>query len=108
VPVEQVHQRLAELERQPPSATNERLRAALRSQVDTYRRIERTTAEARDRLALLEVRLDEAVARAVELALRAGDPLELGGLGDDVDRLVGEMEALRRGIEETAGQTANL
>ncbi len=52
------------------------------------------------------MRLDEAVARAVELSLRVDDPVELGGLGDDVDRLVGEMEALRRGIEETAGQAA--
>ncbi len=106
VPVEQVQQRLGTLDRQPSSPTNERLRAALRAQVDTYRRIEQIAADARERLQVLEVRLDEAVARAVELSLRIDDPVELGGLGDDVDRLVGEMEALRRGIEETAGQTA--
>jgi len=78
--------------------------AALRAQLDTAERLERVAADAGDRLQLMDARLDEAVARAVELSLRAGDPVELGGLGSDVDSLVTELEALRRGLEEVQGR----
>lgn len=98
--------RLRGLEDAPASATNERLAAALRSQIDTAGRIRQSVAEARERLQLLEARLDETVARAVELGLRVDDPAALGGLGADVDALVTDLEALRRGLDETAGQAA--
>lgn len=106
VPVDQVEERIAKLRAGPTSPTTESLVDALRGQADSYRRIAVTAQDARDRLQVLEVRLDEAVARAVELSLRADDPVALGGLGADVDRLVGEMEALREGLEIAAGQTA--
>ena len=61
--------------------------------------------DARSRLELLNARLDEAVARAVELALRAEDATALSGLGGDVDDLVGEMESLRTALDE-AGQAS--
>ncbi len=61
-------------------------------------------AEARDRLRLLDARLDEAVARAVELSLGAGDAAAAGGLQGDVDQLVEEMEALRVALDD-AGPT---
>jgi hypothetical protein len=94
-----------ELERQLVAARDrEGVAASLRSQIDTYRRIEATAIDARERLRLLDVRLDETVARAVEVGLRAGDPVEVGLLDDDVESLVTEMEALRRGLDETAGQ----
>lgn len=83
---------------------NDRVTAAVRAQIDTYRRIEATAIDARERLRLLDARLDETVARAIEVGLRAGDPLEVGALDNDVESLVDEMEALRRGLEETAGQ----
>ena len=51
-------------------------------------------------------RLDEAVARAYELSVQASDVADLGGLGNDVDNLVVEMEALRQGLEEAGGQAA--
>ena len=54
----------------------------------------------RQRLEVLDARMDEAVARAVELSLSAGDAAELSGLGADVDQLVDDMEALRQGLEE--------
>ena len=38
--------------------------------------------------------------------MQAEDVAELGGLGDDVDAMVDEMEALRQAIEETGGGTA--
>lgn len=106
VPEEELRERLARLEAAPPTDTNQRLAEALRGQADSARRIGRTAQDARERLQVLDVRLDEIVARAVELGLRVDDPVELGELGADVDALVGEMEALRRGLDETAGQTA--
>jgi hypothetical protein len=80
---------------------------AIRSQIDSYRRIEQTAIDTRQRLQLLEARLDETVARAIEVGLRAGDPVELGVLDDDVESLVTEMEALRRGLDETAGRAVS-
>ena len=86
---------------------NDGVAAALRSQIDSYRRIEQTAIETRERLQLLEARLDETVARAIEVGLRAGDPVEIGVLDDDVESLVVEMEALRRGLDETAGRAVS-
>ena len=79
--------------------------AALESQLASADRLEAVAIDARDRLQLMDARLDEAVARAIELSLRAEDVGELHGLGNDVDNLVGEMETLRQGLEE-AGQAA--
>jgi hypothetical protein len=75
---------------------------ALQSQMASTRRIAEVARETRDRLRLLDARLDESVARAVELSLRAGDVAEIGGLDDDVESIVTEMETLRVALEETA------
>jgi hypothetical protein len=99
-PIQQLEAKLAR-------ADNEGVAAALRSQIDSYRRIEQTAIDTRTRLQILEARLDETVARAIEVGLRAGDPVEIGVLDDDVDSLVVEMEALRRGLDETAGQAVS-
>lgn len=72
---------------------------ALRSQVETAERLAQVSADARDRLRLLDARLDELVARAVELSLGTGGDVRT--LGADVDDLVNEMEALRSAVEET-------
>jgi hypothetical protein len=79
--------------------------AALEAQLASADRLEAVAIDARDRLQLMDARLDEAVARAVELSLRAEDVGELRGLGNDVDSLVGEMESLRQGLDE-AGRAA--
>jgi len=79
---------------------------ALESQIATAERIGSVAADARARLRLLDARLDEAVARAVEISLRASDVADLAGLGSDVDALVGDMEALRQGLEEAAQASA--
>jgi hypothetical protein len=63
------------------------------------------TRDTAEQLRLLDARLDEAVARAVELSL-SGDSGKLTGLDSDVDDLVAEMEALRQALEETGGGTA--
>ncbi len=72
---------------------------ALKAQLAAGERMDRVIATTRDQLRLLDARMDEAVARAVELSVQAADEAELSNLRDDVDGLVGEMEALRQGLE---------
>jgi hypothetical protein len=85
-----------------PSAAEsfDRTVQALEAQLASGERLANVATDARQRLEVLDARLDEAVARAVELSLSAGDVSELSGLGDDVEGLVGDMEALRQGLEE--------
>ncbi len=79
----------------------EKTAAALEAQLASANRLAAVTAEAQDRLRLLNARLDEMVARAIELSVDASQVDELGGLGSDVDSLVDEMEALRLAMDET-------
>lgn len=74
---------------------------ALEAQLASAQRLANVTREAQDRLRLLNARMDEMVARAIELSVDASQPDELGGLGSDVDSLVDEMEALRLAMDET-------
>jgi len=78
---------------------------AIRAELASAERLELTIGEARDRLRLTNARLDEAVARAAELSVAADDVSELEGLGDDVDALVTDLEALRLGLEEVSRPT---
>ena len=78
---------------------------AMEAQLASGQRLAQVAQDARRRLEVLDARMDEAVARAVELSLSAGDATELSGLGADVDQLVDDMEALRQGLEEV-GNTA--
>ena len=99
-----VNQQLAELqgEQDEPAAANSPRAgtvAALQAQLATAGRIEQTVVDARDRLRLLDARLDETVARAIELSVSA-DESALDSLSADVDGIVGDMEALRQGIDE--------
>jgi hypothetical protein len=97
-------------EQQRPGANTESLdktAAALEAQLASGKRLQAVATNARDRLQVLDARLDEAVARAVELSLQAGDVQDLSGLGDDVDSLLGDLESLRQGLEE-AGRATSL
>jgi hypothetical protein len=76
---------------------------SLEAQVAAADRLIDVARDAQDRVRLLNARLDEAVARAVELSLRAEDVGELGGLGSDVDQLVEEMESLRVALDDVGG-----
>jgi hypothetical protein len=73
--------------------------SALQAQLDTAARMQRVTTDAQNRLRVLDARLDELVARTVELSL-GGSTAAVGGLGDDVEVLVQEMEALRQAVDE--------
>jgi phage shock protein A len=76
---------------------------SLQAQLATAERLERVIGEADSELRLLNARLDEAAARTIELSVQASSVSDLGGLGDDVDQMVDDMEALRQAIEETSG-----
>jgi hypothetical protein len=78
---------------------------ALRAQLATAERIDGVLNETRDRLGLLDARLDEAVARSLELSVRTDDPDQLGGVNSTVDEVLEEMEALRLALDEADGDT---
>jgi hypothetical protein len=84
--------------RQAPSAATSRTIASLEAQLESARRMQAVADDARDRLRLLDARLDELVARAVEVSVGTADSAVLG---NDVEELVVELEALRMAVEET-------
>ena len=75
--------------------------ASLEAQRAAATRIDAVIARTQSELRVLDARLDETVARAVELTARAGADAAVAGLGSDVDDLVTEMEALRLALDET-------
>ncbi len=95
---------LAQVE-QSASPSRERTVEALEAQLASAQRIDRVLSETRDRLTLLDARLDEAVARSLELSVGA-DPSELGGVNTTVDEVLEEMEALRLALDEADGGPA--
>jgi hypothetical protein len=97
--VRQAQAELARLDHEPAGSHTAATRDALAAQVATAARMQAVSTDARDRLRLLDARLDELVARAVELSV-SGSASAITGLGDDVDSLVTEMEALRQALEE--------
>ena len=105
--VRTIQAELAEVQAERRRATGEarasldRAEQAVRSQLSSAQRIAQVSSDARNRLRVLNAQLDEAVARALELSLRAGDTSELSPLSADVDSLVSELESLRQALEET-------
>lgn len=88
------------LQGRQPDPTTARTIESLRAQLASDERLWRVSADAVSQLRLIDARLDEAVARAVELGV-AGDVGAVTGLGNDVDDLVTELEALRLALEDT-------
>lgn len=82
------------------SESRSRTEESLRAQIASAERMDAVVNDAQDRLRLLDARLDEAAARAVELSVEASDEGMLG-LSSDVDDVVTDMEALRQALEET-------
>jgi hypothetical protein len=85
------------------AASIDRAIDAVRSQLSSAKRIGDVADDTIDRLRVLNAQLDEAVARAVELSVHADSVGDVAPLGADVDSLVGELESLRQGLEETGG-----
>jgi hypothetical protein len=91
----------AELRRDAARPDLQETAAALQAQLDSGRRLRSVAQGALDRLRRLDAQLDEAVARAIELSLNASDSSAVRPLGNDVDTVVGELESLRLGLEES-------
>ena len=85
-----------------PASTTGGTVIALRAELASAARMDKAITETRDKLRLLNARLDETVARAVELSVQADNVSDFGGLGDDVESIVGDMEALRQGLDEVS------
>ena len=98
-----IKQELAAVRQEAPSPTRDRTEQALQSQLGSADRIQKVAYDARDRLRVLNAQMDEAVARAVELSVKTTDVAALGGLSQDVESLVGELESLRQALDETSG-----
>lgn len=79
---------------------------AVQAQLDTAKRLDAVIADTDARLRLLNARLDESVTRAIELSARVGSADDLGSVLDDVDVLVGDLEALRQALGETDAVSA--
>jgi hypothetical protein len=77
--------------------------AALAARLQAAHRMEGVVQRATDQLRILTAELDQAVTSAVELSLDANDPAAALPVADNVDSVVGEIEALRRAMEETEG-----
>jgi hypothetical protein len=89
-----------------PGSTLARTVEALEAQLASAERMDGLLVETVDRLRLLDARMDETVSQAIELAVQADSPDDLGGLGSDVDSLVLDMEALRQALDETTSGRA--
>jgi hypothetical protein len=81
-----------------PTASEDQTMQSLEAQLQSAQRLQDVATGARDRLRLLDARFDELVARAVEVSVGSGDTTLLG---NDVDALVNELEALRVALDET-------
>ena len=91
IDVEGARHDLAEVEGSSGSDAMDRTAQSLRAQLSSARRMEQTITEARDRLRLTNARLDEAVARAIELSVAGHTVDDVQGLGDDVEAIAHEM-----------------
>lgn len=98
-PRRELERRMAALDGAEPAADEATVIQALQSQVDAAQRLETTRDDAQRRLQVLEAQFEELVARAVEVSVGTADT-DL--LGNDVDGLVNELEAVRMAIEETS------
>lgn len=76
---------------------------SLEQQKATAERLDRVISQAHSQLRMLDARMDEAVARALELSTQSVTSASVGTLSTDVDNLVTEMEALRQALDETHG-----
>ena len=96
---QQVMTQLEFARRQPPSPSRDSTIDALESQLDSINRLATTSEDTRGKLQVLEARLNELVARALELSVTGAS--DAGGLDADVAAVVDEMEALRQAFEDT-------
>ncbi|MFV0524406.1 MAG: hypothetical protein ACK5RL_07915 [Acidimicrobiales bacterium] len=85
----------------PDGSSQDQALAALRAQRAAAQRLDDTITTVTDQLTVLDARLDELVARALELSVASPADPRLATLDDELVGVVDELEALRQAIEET-------
>ena len=101
IDVTQIQQEIDSIPQDGRESTTQTL-AALQAQLDTATRMDEVIRDTRDRLRLQNARMDESVARAIELSVKAEDVAELDGLGDNVGSLVTQLDAMRQALDDPA------
>ncbi len=96
-----VHAELQQARAMPQTERSAQTIAAIEAQLASAERLDATIHDTYDRLRLLDARIDETVTRTVELSVTQSDPDAIGGLGDEVESIVDDMEALRQAVEES-------
>ena len=96
-----VHAELQQARAMPPTERSGQTIAAIEAQLASAARLDATINDTYDRLRLLDARIDETVTRTVELSVTQTDADAIGGLGDEVESIVDDMEALRQAVEES-------
>jgi hypothetical protein len=99
IDVPKITQELASIPRDGRDASMQTI-DALQAQIDTATRMDDIIRDTRDRLRLQNARMDESVARAIELSVKAEDVTELEGLGDNVGSLVTQLDAMRQALDD--------
>ena len=94
---------LAALATTPADDTASATATSIQAQIDAAERMDTTIAETRDRMRLLNARLNEAVTRAIEVSVSTATGDELSAVGNDLESITTEVEALRQGIEAVEG-----
>lgn len=86
---------------EPASPRRDQTITAIESQLASAARIDSTTRDTYEQLRLLDARIDEMVARSVELSVSQTAGEDLSGLGEEAEAIVSDMESLRVALEET-------
>ncbi|MGH1503455.1 MAG: hypothetical protein ACRBI6_07860 [Acidimicrobiales bacterium] len=81
--------------------TQARAAQALQAQLGSARRLDDTIAETRDRLVLLDARLDELVTRAIEVSVTNAGHQRLDDVDAELQHVVDELDAVRLAVQET-------
>ncbi len=100
IDVAQVQRRLQQV-RDAADATAEAMTRSLEAQLQVAARLDAVSAEAESKLRLMVVQLDESVAHAAGMSVRAGDVSDLVGIETEIAQVAEQMHALRLALEET-------
>lgn len=85
----------------PPGSTQARAAEALEAQLGSARRLDTTIEDTRNRLLLLDARLDELVTRAIEVSVTDAGHQGLVDVDRELQDVVDELDAVRMAVAET-------
>ncbi len=102
---DKIQRQLDELGTGELDAAGERRRESLESQIASSDHLGEILDDAERRLTVLDTRLEQSVTRAIDVAARLGDDLDLTTIEQDMNDLVGELESLRNALDDAEGPT---